>query len=109
MRNWEQRAAWGGIAFVVLFLVGIGIAGDAASDDHAATAAYFADHRDTIILGNWLAGLGLMALLLWVWSLKCVLEEHLESKLSLFVLVTGALAVAVEMPVPTLGAGIAIA
>jgi hypothetical protein len=69
--KWEKYAALGGVAFVVLSVVGTFIAGaPPASDDSAAEIAeWFVDNPGAIQTSQFLNGLALIALVWWAGSL----------------------------------------
>jgi hypothetical protein len=106
-RRWEALAPWAGIAFVALFLVGFLLAGDPGTKDGAKIARHFAQERTRILIGMYLGGLALLALFVWVWSLRGSLLRAGEEALSTAVLVAGVLAIAVEFPVIALNTGLA--
>ncbi len=106
-RRWEAHAPWAGTAFVALFLAGVLIAGDPGTKNGAKIANHFADHRTTILIGMYLAGLGLLAFFVWVWSRRTILLRTGEEALATTVLVAGVLVIAVEFPVIALDTGLA--
>lgn len=69
--KWERYAAIGGIAFVVLNIVGTLVAGSppAADDSAVKIAEYFADHGGGIKASLWLGGIGAVGLVWWFGSL----------------------------------------
>lgn len=106
---WERRGLLGGILFVVLFLAGVGAAGETVGDDPAATAAYFASHRTQIMIGNHVAGLGLVVFLAWCWAVMTLVDRAggREARLGAAIFVTGALTTAVEYPLIAINIGLA--
>ena len=106
-RRWEAYAPWAGIVFVGLFLIGIVIAGDPGTKHGAKIADHFAAHRTTILVGMYLADLGLVAFFVWVWSLRTSLSHAGEEALAVGVMAAGVLVVAVEFPVIALDTGLA--
>jgi hypothetical protein len=91
----------------VLFVAGTLIEGDPGTKNGAKIADHFADHRTAILIGMYLAGLGLLAFFVWVWSLRTILSRAGEEALAAAVLVAGALVIAVEFPVIALETGLA--
>jgi hypothetical protein len=69
--KWEKYAALGGVAFVVLAVVGTFIAGSppAADDSAAEITEWFVDNPGAIQTSQFLNGLGLVALIWWAGSL----------------------------------------
>ena len=69
--KWERYAAFGGVAFVVLNVVGAILTGEPpATDDSAAKIAeYFADKEGALKAALWLGGLGSVGLVWWSGSL----------------------------------------
>ena len=69
--KWERYAALGGVAFVVLAVVGTFIAGSppAADDSAAEITEWFVDNPGAIQTSQFLNGLGLVALIWWAGSL----------------------------------------
>jgi hypothetical protein len=69
--RWEKYAALGGVAFVVLSVVGTFIAGapPAADDSAADIVEWFTDNPGAIQTAQLLNGLGLVALIWWAGSL----------------------------------------
>jgi hypothetical protein len=69
--RWEKYAALGGVAFVVLSVVGTFIAGapPAADDSAADIVEWFTDNPGAIQTAQFLNGLGLVALIWWTGSL----------------------------------------
>jgi len=106
-RRWEAHAPWAGIAFVALFLAGVLTAGDPGTKNGPKIADHFADHRTAILIGMYLAGLGLLAFFVWAWSLRTILSRAGEEALATTVLVAGVLVIAVEFPVIALDTGLA--
>jgi uncharacterized MAPEG superfamily protein len=86
--RWEAHAPWAGVAFVALFLAGVLIAGDPGTKDGAKIADHFATDRTTILIGMYLAGLGVLASFVWVWSLRTALSRPGADSLTTTVLVT---------------------
>jgi hypothetical protein len=98
----ERFAGWGGIAFVVLFLAGVILAGDPGTKDGTKIANHFADHRTAILVGMWLAGIGLLSFAAWAWSLRDTFARLGEEGLAAALLAAGVLTAAVEFPVVAL-------
>lgn len=92
---------------MALFLAGVLIAGDPGTKNGERIANHFADHRTTILIGVYLAGLGLLAFFVWVWSLRTILSRSGEEFLATTVLAAGVLVIAVEFPVIALDTGLA--
>jgi hypothetical protein len=62
MDNWRRAGAMSGIMFVVLFIVGLIVQGDAPlpTDSAEDIAAYFADNDDNYIIGDFIIGIGFL-------------------------------------------------
>jgi hypothetical protein len=87
---------------VVLFLVGVILAGDPGTSNGAKIAKHFASDRSQILIGMWLAGVGLIAFVLWAWALRETLIRAGEETLGALVLAAGVVTVAVEFAVVAL-------
>lgn len=79
--KWERYAAAGGLAFVVLNVVGALLPGAPPSSDDSPdkVATYFKDHAGSIKIGQVLAGLGTIGLLWWLgslWRMMCRAEDE---------------------------------
>jgi hypothetical protein len=78
--RWERMAALGGVAFVVLTVVGIAIAGQPPTfdDSPAEFTTWFHDHAGALELGQLLTGLGLIGLAWWfgtLWRMMVAAED----------------------------------
>jgi hypothetical protein len=69
--KWEKYAALGGVAFVVLNIVGAATTGEPPAPDDSADKVntWFADHSGAIKLSQFLGALSVIALLWWFGSL----------------------------------------
>ena len=118
--KWEKYAALGGVAFVVLSVVGTFIAGSPPAADDSATeiAEWFSDNAGAIQAGQFLNGLGLIALIWWAGSLfrKMARAEAGRPRLSVvaivgfvfggvFALVSGAILSATALRIDEIGEG----
>jgi hypothetical protein len=87
---WERIAALGGIAFVVLNIVGTVIQGEPPSPDDSAAdvAEWFADNDTGIQVATFLGGLSLIALAWWFGSLwrRMARAENGDHRLSIVAL-----------------------
>ena len=106
----EQTARFGGIVFVVLAIVGFLVAGDAGLDDGGKIATYFTDHRVRILIGFYVASIGLLAFVLWCWWIMNALERAGDSRdgLGVAVFVAGAMTATVEFGVIALAMTLAV-
>src|SRR5262249_4984524 len=97
----DHVARFGGITFVVLGVAGFVTAGDAGLDDGAKIASYFADHRGRTPIGFHLAGIGLLAFVLWSWWIMKALQRTSDTRdnLGVGVFVAGAMTATVEFGV----------
>ncbi|HUP73090.1 MAG TPA: hypothetical protein VM282_08575 [Acidimicrobiales bacterium] len=118
--KWEKYAALGGVAFVVLSVVGSFIAGapPAADDSAAEIAEWFADNPGAIQVSQFLNGLALIGLTWWGGSLfrKMARAEDGRPRLSIvvivglvfggsFALVSGAIMSATALRIDEIGDG----
>jgi hypothetical protein len=87
---------------VVLFLVGVILAGDPGTSNGAKIAKHFGSDRSPILIGMWLAGVGLVAFVLWSWALRETLIRAGEDALGALILAAGVVTVAVEFAVVAL-------
>jgi hypothetical protein len=90
------------VAFVVLFLVGVILAGDPGTSNGVKIAEHFASDRSQILIGMWLAGVGLVAFVLWAWALRDTMIRAGEDALGALILAAGVVTVAVEFAVVAL-------
>jgi hypothetical protein len=69
--KWERYGALGGIVFVVMLIVSIGISGSSpmTSDSAAKILKYFHDNQDGIKVASFVAALAALPILLWAGSL----------------------------------------
>ncbi|HNM78074.1 MAG TPA: hypothetical protein PKI89_06915 [Tepidiformaceae bacterium] len=93
-----EMARFGGIAFVVLTLGGFIAAGDAGYEDGSKIAAYFAGHRERILVANHVAAIGLLAFVAWAWWIMNAIErlQTDSRRLGLAIFVSASMLVAVE-------------
>ena len=118
--KWEKYAALGGVAFVVLSVVGTFIAGSPPAADDSATeiAEWFSDNSGAIQAAQFINGLGLIALTWWAGSLfrKLARAEDGRPRLSVvaivglifggvFAMAAGAIQSATALRIDELGEG----
>jgi hypothetical protein len=116
--KWERYAALGGVAFVVLSVVGTFIAGapPAADDSAVEIAEWFADNPGAIQASQFLNGLSLIGLTWWAGSLfrRMLRAENGRPRLSIvaiaglifggtFALVSGAIMSATALRIDEIG------
>ena len=106
----EQTARFGGIVFVILAIVGFLVAGDAGLDDGARIATHFTDHRVRILIGFYVASIGLLMFVLWCWWIMNALERAGDTRdgLGVAVFVAGAMTATVEFGVIALAMTLAV-
>ncbi len=108
----ERWSALGGVAFVVLFVIGnllIFGGGQAGDDPPAKVAAYFGDsgHRDRINTGWVLAGLGIFCFVWFVAALReAVRRRRGDGMLATLVLLGGGIYAATAFAAVSLDSGI---
>lgn len=75
--RWERYAAFGGIWFVVLNVIGALLPGapPAPDDSSEKIVRYYADHAGRIEVATFLAGLGIIGLLWWLGSIWRVMSR----------------------------------
>ncbi|MBI4301807.1 MAG: hypothetical protein HY664_04295 [Chloroflexi bacterium] len=76
--QWWRVAGVAGIVFVILFMVGMGLQGDAPSHEDSASeiAAWFTDNGKLYIVGDYLIGLGVVLFFLpFLVALRSLLGE----------------------------------
>ena len=90
--------------------VGFLVAGDAGLDDGAKIAAYFTDHRVRILIGFYVASIGLLTFVLWCWWIMNALERAGDTRdgLGVAVFVAGAMTATVEFGVIALAMTLAV-
>lgn len=118
--KWEKYAALGGVAFVVLSVVGTFMAGSppAADDSAAEIADWFSDNAGAIQASQFVTGLGVIALIWWSGSLfrKMARAEEGRPRLSVvaivgfvfggvFALMCGAIMSATALRIDEIGEG----
>jgi hypothetical protein len=83
-QGWDRFAALGGVAFVVLYIVGAVLPGEppAVDDPAADVAAFFNDNRVEFLSGMLLIGFGVVAFLWFVSSLVATLRSVGEERLA---------------------------
>ncbi|HXF99120.1 MAG TPA: DUF4386 family protein [Gaiellaceae bacterium] len=81
---WDKLAAAGGIAGVVLFVVGLLVMGSppGVDEDPAAVADFFADNRGQVLWGTFIGGLGALAIIWFVSALGAAMRNAGEGRLA---------------------------
>ncbi|HEY7380005.1 MAG TPA: hypothetical protein VH572_02255 [Gaiella sp.] len=81
---WDRLSALGGVLFVVFFVVGVLLPGSPPTvDDSSSTVvSFFADNRGPVLVGTFLIGLGVLAMIWFVSSLVEAMRRADEGRLA---------------------------
>jgi hypothetical protein len=87
---WDRLAALGGVLFVVLFIVGMLMAGSppAVDDPSDEVVEFFTDNRGAVLTGTFLLGLGVLAMIWFVASLLEAMRRAGEDRLATAALIS---------------------
>jgi hypothetical protein len=81
---WDRLSALGGVLFVIFFVVGVLLPGSPPTvDDSSGTVvSFFADNRGPVLVGTFLIGLGVLAMIWFVSSLVEAMRRADEGRLA---------------------------